>query len=111
MTSVMGVSNSGVLFIHSFTGVILYGLPCRLSGVKNPPASTGDSSLIPGSGRSPGDGNGNALQYSCLENLMDKGPWWAIVHEVAKSQTRLNTHILMLPCRFRGQMGLFSSPS
>ena len=86
MTSVMGVSNSGVLFIHSFTGVILYGLPCRLSGVKNPPASTGDSSLIPGSGRSPGDGNGNALQYSCLENLMERGAWWATVHGVPKSQ-------------------------
>ena len=89
MTSVMGVSNSGVLFIHSFTGVILYGLPCRLSGVKNPPASTGDSSLIPGSGRSPGDGNGNALQYSCLENLMERGAWWATVHGLQKSQTQL----------------------
>ena len=89
MTSVMGVSNSGVLFIHSFTGVIPYGLPCRLSGVKNPPASTGDSSLIPGSGRSPGDGNGNALQYSCLENLMERGAWWATVHGLQKSQTQL----------------------
>ena len=77
MTSVMGVSNSGVLFIHSFTGVILYGLPCRLSGVKNPPASTGDSSLIPGSGRSPGEGKGSPLQYSCLENPRDRRAWQA----------------------------------
>ena len=39
-----------------------------------------DMGLIPGSGRSPGEGNGNPLQYSCLENAMDRGPWWAIVH-------------------------------
>ena len=43
----------------------------------------------PGSGRSPGEGNGNPLQYSCLENHMDGGAWWAIVHWVAKSQTQL----------------------
>ena len=48
---------------------------------------TGDLSLIPGSGRSPGEGNGNPLQYSCLESSMDKGAWWATVHGVAKSQT------------------------
>ena len=41
------------------------------------------------SGRSPGEGNGNPLQYSCLENSMDRGAWWATVHGVAKSQTRL----------------------
>ena len=48
---------------------------------------TGDTSLIPGSGRSPGEGNGNPLQYSCLEKSMDRGAWWATVHEVAKSWT------------------------
>ena len=56
--------------------------------VKNPPASAGDigdSGLIPGWGRSPGLGNGNPFQYSCLENSMDKGVWWATVHGVAKS--------------------------
>ena len=47
----------------------------------------GDPGLIPGSGRSPGEGNGNPLQYSCLENPMDRGAWWATVHGVAKSQT------------------------
>ena len=45
--------------------------------VKNPPANGGDTGLIPGSGRSPGVGNGNPLQYSCLENSMDRGAWWA----------------------------------
>ena len=45
---------------------------------------------IPESGRSPGEGNGNPLQYSCLENPMDGGAWWATVHRVAKSQTRLS---------------------
>ena len=45
---------------------------------------------IPGSGRSPGGGNGNPLQYSCLENSMDGGAWWATVHGVAKSWTRLS---------------------
>ena len=52
--------------------------------VKNPPASAGDAGSIPGSGRSPGDGNGNPLQYSCLGNLMDRGAWWSTVHGVAK---------------------------
>ena len=52
--------------------------------------SAGDLGSIPGSGRSPGEGNGNPLQYSCLENPMDGGAWWAAVHGVAKSQTRLS---------------------
>ena len=54
--------------------------------VKNPPASTGDirdMGSIPGLGRSPGEGNGTPLQYSCLENPMDRGAWWATVHGVA----------------------------
>ena len=49
--------------------------------------NAGDPGSIPGSGRSPGEGNGNSLQYSCLENSMDGGAWWATVHGVAKSQT------------------------
>ena len=49
----------------------------------------GDVSLIPGSGKSPGGGNGNSLQYSFLENPMDRGAWQAGVHRVTKSQTRL----------------------
>ena len=56
------------------------------------PANTGDAGLIPGSGRSPGGGNGNLLQYSCLENSMDRGAWQATVYRVAKSQTWLSPH-------------------
>ena len=52
--------------------------------------NAGDLGSIPGSGRSPGEGNGNPLQYSCLENPMDGGDWWATVHGVAKSQTLLS---------------------
>ena len=56
-----------------------------ISVVKNPPANAGDSNLIPGLGRSPGEGNGNPLQYSCLENPMNRGDWWSKVHGVAES--------------------------
>ena len=66
------------------------GFPGGLAGKKNPPADAGDqrdAGWIPGSGSSPGEGNGNLLQYSCLENPMNRGPWWATVHAVAKSQT------------------------
>ena len=52
--------------------------------------NAGDSSSIPGSERSPGEGNGNPLHYSCLENPMDRGAWWVTVHGVAKSQTQLS---------------------
>ena len=52
--------------------------------------NVGDLGSIPGLGRSPGEGNGNPLQYSCLENPMDGGAWWAIVHGVAKSRTQLS---------------------
>ena len=60
--------------------------------VKNLPANAGDirdTDSIPGSGRSPGEGNGNPLQYSCLENPIDRGAWWAIFHRVAQSWTQL----------------------
>ena len=66
--------------------------------VKNPPASAGDirdSGSIPGLGGSPGRGPGKTLQYSCLENPLDRGAWWATVHRVSKSRTglkRLSTH-------------------
>ena len=57
--------------------------------IKNPPANAGELGSIPGSGRSPGAGNGNSLQYSCLENSTDRGAWRAAVHGVEKSRTQL----------------------
>ena len=53
---------------------------------------TGDADSIPGSGRSPGGGNGNPLQYSCLGNPMDRGAWWATVQGVTKTQTQMSVH-------------------
>ena len=58
--------------------------------VKSVPANAGDVGSILGSGISPGERNGNPLQYSCLENSMKRGAWWATVHRVEKSQTRLS---------------------
>ena len=84
-------------------------LQYEISGVavvKNLPASAGDGRdmvLIPGLGRTPGEGNGNSLQYSCLENSMDRGAWKATVHGVAKSWTQLSnlsTTITFLPLFF-----------
>ena len=69
--------------------MLLWGFPGG-SVVKNPPAQagdTGDVGLIPGLGRSSGEGNYNPLQYSCLRNPMDRGAWQATVHGVPKSQT------------------------
>ena len=59
----------------------------------------GDLGSIPGSGKSPGEGNGNPLQYSCLEHPMDGGAWWAAVHGVIKSRTRLSDFTLYLPVK------------
>ena len=58
--------------------------------VKESACNAGDAGSIPGLGKSPGGGNGNSLQCSCLENPMDRGDWWATVHGVAKSQTGLS---------------------
>ena len=55
--------------------------------IKNPTANAGDMGSVPESGRFPGVGNNNPFQYSCLENSMDTGAWWATVHGVAKSRT------------------------
>ena len=52
--------------------------------------NTGNTGSLPGSGRSPGEGNGTPLQYSCLENPMDGGAWWATVHRVSNSRTQLS---------------------
>ena len=69
-----------------YWSIIALGFPGG-SAVKNHLPMSGDAGLIPGLGRSPGEGNGNPLQYSCLEDPMDRGAWQAIVHRVAKSQT------------------------
>ena len=70
------------------------GFPGGASG-KESACNARDLGLIPRSGRSPGEGNGNPVQYSCLKNLTDRGAWRAIVHRAAKSQTRLTEHILV----------------
>ena len=57
--------------------------------VKNLTAKAGDMGSLPGSGRSLAEGNGNPLQYSCLENCMDRGVWWATIHGVAKESNRI----------------------
>ena len=69
-----------------------WGFPHSLVG-KESTCNAGDLGLIPGSRRSPGEGSGNPLQYSCLENPMDRGAWWVTVHGVTKSQTRLRDFI------------------
>ena len=58
--------------------------------IDSPPCSAGDPSLISGLGRSAGEGNGKLLQYSCLENPMERGTWWATVYKVTKSRTQLS---------------------
>ena len=71
------------------TDPIEKGFPGSLDG-KASAYNAGYLGSIPGLGRSPGEGNGNPLQYSCLENPMDQGAWWATVHGVTKSWTRLS---------------------
>ena len=81
------------------------------SEVKASACNVGDLGSIPGLGRSPGEGNGNPLQYSCLENPMDRGACWATVHRVAKSRTRLSdftlpTRAKMSYLYFTGVLGI-----
>ena len=71
---------------------------------KVPAYNARDPGSVPGSGRSLEEGNGNPLQYSCLENLMDRGAWWAAVPGVAKSQTQLSTHAHILKCIYNGNV-------
>ena len=86
------------------------------SEVKASACNVGDLDLIPGLGRSPGEGNGNPLQYSCLENPMDGGAWWAIVHGVAKNWTRQSNFTFtffydLLAVKSNGQFQSFHLPS
>ena len=100
------IHNNGILFSLKQEGNYgtFYNIDAGFPGgslVKNPPANAGDpgdTGSIPGSGRSPGGGNGHPLQYSCLENSMDRGAWRATVHTghgVAKSRTQLSTYTHM----------------
>ena len=82
--SLSHIVNSNCSFLSSEEA-----FPCSSVG-KGSACSAGDPGSIPGLGRSPGVGNGNRLQYPCLENLMDRGAWWAAVHGVTKSRTRLS---------------------
>ena len=81
------------LLIFFFYALGFGGLPDG-SVVNNLPANAGDAGLIPGSERSPGEGNANPLHYSCLQNTMDKEAWWATTHGVTKSWTQMNTPAL-----------------
>ena len=72
------------------SGVSKRWVPPMVQQVKNSPANEGDTGSVPGLGRSPGEGNGNPLQYSCLGNPMDRGARWATVHGVTKSHTQLS---------------------
>ena len=96
MESCLGLESCGEMGIGKNANGYWFCFPGG-SEVKVFACNAGDLSLIPGWGRSPGEGNGDPLQYSCLENPMDGGAWWATVHGVAKSRTRLTTS-LSLSC-------------
>ena len=76
-------------YIGVYTYIGIYTFPGGSDG-KESACNAGDPGLIPGLGRTPGEGTGNPLQYSCLENSMERGVWWATVHGVTESQTRLS---------------------
>ena len=82
------------MWVFFFFGIIFVLSSLVAQTVKRLAYNVGDLGSIPGLGRSSGEGNGNPLQYSCLENPMDGGAWWATVHGVGKSRTRLNDFTL-----------------
>ena len=79
----------GLFQLRIYFKFSLESFPCN-SVSKESACNAGDPGSIPGLGRSPGEGNGNPVQYPCLKNLMDRGAWWATVHGVAKSWARLS---------------------
>ena len=83
------LSTSGPCWVvYTVTSLVLWGFPGGSDG-KESACDAGDPGSIPGLGRSPGEGCGNQIQYSCLENPMDRGAWWVTVHGVTKTWTRL----------------------
>ena len=78
-----------LIYINFFCNIFNLGASLVAQMVKEFACNAGDPGLIPGLGRSSGDGNGYPLQYSCLEKFMDRGSWWATVHRIAKSWTQL----------------------
>ena len=79
------------IYLYLTHTTITFGFPSGSDG-KVSACNAGDQGSIPGLGRSPGEGNGNPLQYSCLENSMDGGAWWATVHGVAESDMTGRLH-------------------
>ena len=75
--------------VYVYTHILYMSFPCGSDG-KESACNAGDLGSIPGSGRSLGEEGGYSLQYSCLENPMDRGPWWATVHRVTKSLRQLS---------------------
>ena len=97
---VLFLSSSFCFLLIFLVSVFYVGFPVG-SVIKNPPANARDAEdavLVPGSGRFPGEGNGNPFHYSCLENPMEREAWRATVHGVTKSQTWLSTHTLLCYC-------------
>ena len=92
----------GVVFYTTLMGRV--GFPGG-SEVKDPPANAGDAGVIPALGRSPGGGNGNPFQYSCLENSMNRGAWWATVHRLAESVMTEWVCVCMHVCAHTHTMG------
>ena len=90
-----GKSDHSTLWCKILQRLLLSLFPSGSDG-KASAYHVGDLGSIPGSGRSPGEGSGNPLQYSCLENPMEGGTWWARVHGVAKSRTQLNDFTFFL---------------
>ena len=80
----LGPSGGGVVF--TIIVIFISGVPGGSDG-KESTCNVADLGSIPGSGRSPGEGNSNPLEYSCLENPTNRGVWWVTVHEVSKNQT------------------------
>ena len=107
-----GHSNASLLDKYAFLwkGFMVWGASLLAQTVKNLPANARDAGSIPGSGRSAGEGNGNPLQYACQENPMDRGAWWATVHGVAKSRTRLRSFTYLLTRIGIVLAGVFTSP-